>query len=235
MLQLLSVLFTESPLPQEKTHARIGYNPDSLSWECFRDNVFTVKAVALKHRIPSFGYLVTEKNSPGRLNTDKLTEMGIMPGPIYGKLKSGQSVTLDNGTVLSPSEYLGAPVSGRSVAVMGDTCDSSELANIVTGRLDVLVHEATMENKLHDKCVEFGHSTPAMAAQLAHCVKADTLILFHVSPRYRPISMCDDTNKHESAQILLDEAREHLKSVPNCDTKVLIAEDFTEFTIAKHK
>ena len=74
-----------------------------------------------------------------------------------------------------------------------------------------------------------------MAAQLAHSVNADTLILFHVSPRYRPISMSDESNKHESAQILLDEANEHLQTIPDCDTKVLIAEDFTEFTIAKHK
>ena len=189
----------------------------------------------MKHRIPSFGYIISEKNSPGKLNTEKLTEMGILPGPIYGKLKSGQSVTLDNGAVLSPADYLGCPVPGRSVAVMGDTCDSSELANVVTRGLDVLVHEATMETKLHDKCVEFGHSTPVMAAQVAHSVSADTLILFHVSPRYRPISLSDDTNKHESALILLDEATEHLRAIPNCDTKVLIAEDFTEFTIAKHK
>ena len=51
------------------------------------------------------------------------------------------------------------------------------------------VHEATMENKLREKCVEFGHSTPSMAASVAHSVRAGTLILFHVSPRYRPVSM----------------------------------------------
>ena len=53
----------------------------------------------------------------------------------------------------------------------------------------ISVHEATMENKLQEKCVQFGHSTPCMAAQVADSVKAKTLILFHVSPRYRPISI----------------------------------------------
>ena len=39
----------------------------------------------------------------------------------------------------------------------------------------------------------------------------------------------------ESAQILLNEATEHLKMLNNCDTDVVIAEDFTEFVIHKHK
>ena len=152
--------------------------------------------------------------------------------------------------MLDPDEYLGPPVPGRSVAILGDTCNSSELAKYARNldvlgimRLDMLkecllltcsVHEATMENKLKEKCVEFGHSTPAMAAEVATSVRAETLILFHVSPRYRPVSACDETNKHESADILLTEAVAHLKQINNTRTTVLIAEDFTEFSIPKH-
>ena len=91
-----------------------------------------------------------------------------------------------------------------------------------------------MENKLREKCVEFGHSTPVMAAEVAASVMAETLILFHVSPRYRPVSSCDDTNRHESAEILLNEAVAHLKQMSITGTNVLIAEDFTEFSILKH-
>ena len=46
-------------------------------------------------------------------------------------------VTLDSGDVLDPDEYLGPPVPGRSVAILGDTCDSSELAKYARN-LDVL-------------------------------------------------------------------------------------------------
>ena len=91
-----------------------------------------------------------------------------------------------------------------------------------------------MENKLREKCVEFGHSTPAMAAEVADSVMAETLILFHVSPRYRPVSSCDETNKHESADILLSEAVAHLREINNTRTNALIAEDFTEFSIPRH-
>ena len=40
---------------------------------------------------------------------------------------------------------------------------------------------------------------------------------------------------NESAKVLLDEAREHLTECGNCDTNVIIAEDFTEFVLQKHK
>ena len=51
-------------------------------------------AAALRHRIPSYGFVITEKSSPGRLNTEKLEEIGIRPGPIYGKLKARQKVCI---------------------------------------------------------------------------------------------------------------------------------------------
>ena len=114
-------------------------------------------------------------------------------------------MTLDSGQVLDPADYLGPRVPGRSVAILGDTCDSAEMLDVAPRGLDVLgektiysstavtdlcsVHEATMENKLREKCVEFGHSTPAMAAQVAAAVNAKTLILSHVSPRYKPLSL----------------------------------------------
>ena len=94
-------------------------------------------AAALKHRIPSFGFIITERNSPGRLNSDKLSGMGIHPGPIYGKLKAGHKVTLDSGDVLDPGDYLGPEVPGRRLAILGDTCDSREVVD-VAGNLDVL-------------------------------------------------------------------------------------------------
>ena len=52
-----------------------------------------VVAAALRHRIPSWGFLVIEPSSPGKLDTEKLTAAGINPGPAYGKLKAGHKVS----------------------------------------------------------------------------------------------------------------------------------------------
>ena len=93
-----------------------------------------------------------------------------------------------------------------------------------------------MEDKLREKCVEFGHSTPSMAAGVAIATKAKNLVLFHVSPRYRPISLSEDAGADaDSAKILLDEAVGHLKDNDRSDINVIVAEDFTEFVLYKVK
>ena len=38
-----------------------------------------------------------------------------------------------------------------------------------------------------EKCLEVGHSTPDMAADIALRARANLLVLFHLSPRYKNI------------------------------------------------
>jgi ribonuclease Z len=47
------------------------------------------------------GYVLQEDDSTGKLNLEKLKLLGVKPGPIYGQLKSGKDVTLDDGTIVS--------------------------------------------------------------------------------------------------------------------------------------
>jgi len=226
----------ESPLPQESSYSKIEFDSLSKCWRVVEDSRYTVRAAALKHRIPSFGFIISEKSSPGKLNFTKLMERGVQPGPMFGKLKSGLTVKLVNGEELNPADFVGPDVPGRTVAIMGDTCDSSEIVPLAQN-VDVLVHEATMENKLLEKCVEFGHSTPNMAVDVAVACKANSLVLFHLSPRYKPISLRngDSADDKDSAQIILDEATKYLKEVDRADMDLLVAEDFSEFQICKKK
>ena len=45
-----------------------------------------------------------------------------------------------------------------------------------------------MENALKEQAIEYGHSTPEMAATFALASKAKRLCINHLSPRYRPLS-----------------------------------------------
>jgi ribonuclease Z len=45
-----------------------------------------------------------------------------------------------------------------------------------------------MENSMKEQAIEYGHSTPEMAANFALAAKAKRLCINHLSPRYRPIS-----------------------------------------------
>ena len=130
---------SDPPLPQESKFRKIEFDSKTKSWKLLEEAGLTVVAAALKHRIPSFGFIIKEKNSPGRLNCEKLSGMGILPGPIYGKLKARHKVTLDSGDVLDPGDYLGPDVPGRRLAILGDTCDSLEIvAAAAPDNLDVL-------------------------------------------------------------------------------------------------
>ena len=101
------------------------------------DSHLKVTAAALKHRIPSFGFILDEKSTPGKLDSRKLLAMGVPTGPIFGKLKSGLKVKLDSGLELDPAKFVGPEIPGRKIAIMGDTCDSSEILPLAQD-LDVL-------------------------------------------------------------------------------------------------
>jgi len=223
-------LDTQQKLPQESSYREVECCQDKY-WPLISDNNFVVRAAALEHRIPSFGFHIREADSPGRLNVEKIQELGIKPGPAYGKLKSGQCIEFQ-GRTLDPADFLGPPVIGREIVIFGDTCNSDQILGL-TSSPDVFVHESTMENSLKEKCVEFGHSTPDMAADIALRAKAKMLVLFHVSPRYKPIG---DTLKKDdcSAQTLLTEAKQYLESQGSA-MQVDVAQDFTVIEIHKIK
>jgi len=221
-------LADQEKLPFEDSYTRVECDEKGV-WTLLSEGGMLVTAAALVHRIPSFGFIFRESPSPGRLDSDKLLAAGVRPGPIYARLKSGQTAVTEEGLVLDPADYVGPAVPGRKVAVLGDTADSSEVVAQCGGGLDVMVHEATMENSLREKCVEFGHSTPDMAVEVAARAGTRKLVLFHLSPRYRPVG---SEAAEGTAQVILDEATEKVRR-EKIDMEVVVAEDFTQVEIPK--
>jgi ribonuclease Z len=166
----------------------------------YEDEEFTVSCNTLKHRIPAFGYRVAEKDRSGRFDVEKAMAMGIPSGPLYGKLKRGETVTLPDGRQIQGSELCGQPEIGRKVVYCTDTvyCDNAlELARDA----DVLIHEATFSHQDAQLAFERLHSTSTMAAQVALGASAKQLIMTHFSPRYAPGNalMLDDLLKEARA------------------------------------
>ncbi len=151
----------------------------------YEDDEFSVSCQLLKHRVPAHGYRVAEKDRPGMFNLDKAKSLGIPPGPIYGKLKQGQIVTLEDGRKINGKDLCGQPEVGRKVVYCTDTvfCDAAvELAKDA----DVLIHEATFAHQDAQMAFEKMHSTTTMAAQVALLAGVKQLIMTHFSPRYAP-------------------------------------------------
>ncbi|MBS9338453.1 ribonuclease Z [Fructobacillus sp. M2-14] len=151
----------------------------------FEDDTFKVIAEPLRHRMEAWGFRVEEKPHAGELLIDKVKADNIPAGPVYGQLKAGQTVTLDDGRTVNGKDYLGPAQPGRVVAIIFDTMPT-EGAKILAKDADVLVHESTYGiSKDEGKMARaHGHSTTRDAAKLANDMGVKKLVLTHVSARY---------------------------------------------------
>ena len=145
--------------PNELPGRTIFPNPEGV-WEVCQDKTITVVAAPLKHRVTCYGYIIREQELPGKLDAMLLKQKGISPGPLYAKIKNGETVVAPDGSIISPEDVLGAPRPGCKVVILGDTCDSSQIMKMALGA-DVIVHEATLENEMEEKAIDQGHSTPS--------------------------------------------------------------------------
>lgn len=183
----------------------------------FEDEQFLVEAKLLEHGISSYGYRVVEKDRPGVLLVDKLKETGIQPGPIFKRIKSGERVTLEDGTVLDGKDFTGPDIKGRVVTILGDT-RSCEASRQLAQDADLLVHEATFSQGEEKLAHEYFHSTTVQAATIAKEANVRKLCLTHISSRY----------DREASKILLNEARKVFATTE-------MAEDFKEIIIPLQK
>jgi len=144
---------------------------------------FSVTCRPLKHRIPSFGYRVTESERPGRFDVERAQALGIPPGPLYGRLKHGESVELADGRIVNGRELIGATVEGRSFVYCTDTIYCRGAVEL-SAHADALIHEATFAEQDEPLAVQSMHSTTTMAARVAREAQARQLLITHFSPRY---------------------------------------------------
>lgn len=153
---------------------------------------------------------------------------GLKPGPLYGRLKAGEPVTLENGRVILPSEVLEEAIPGRKVCIFGD-CSSvlGEGPLRLCSGADILVHEATLGNEHRDKAVDHGHSTPEMAAAVARACCARRLVLYHFSQRYKPCSLQKEGDEDDVSEL----KRQAEDALQDSKVEVTLAEDFLTLSI----
>ncbi|WP_105118106.1 ribonuclease Z [Streptococcus suis] len=144
---------------------------------------FTVFAEKLDHTVPCVGYRVIQKDLEGSLDADALLAAGVPFGPLFGQIKNGQNVILEDGREIIASDYISPPRPGKVVTILGDTrkCHASVRLAV---NADVLVHEATYGKGDEKIARKHGHSTNMEAAQVAKDAGAKQLLLNHISPRF---------------------------------------------------
>jgi len=178
----------------------------------------SVKAFPLTHKVPCFGYLISEPDKLGKLDGKKAAKLGAKGGQL-GELKDGKDVTLADGTVIKAADVCFAPTKGKMLLALGDTSNSESVVPFATN-CDVVIHESTFDATLQKKAVDGGHSTSAMAGTFAKTISAKKLIITHFSKRYF---------EGEDGPHIPDLVREAQQECPG--TVVLAAEDYASFSV----
>jgi len=143
-----------------------------------------VTAVPVAHGVPCMAYLLQEPPRTGRFDIEKARAEGLPPGPHFGKLKAGEAVTLPDGRVLRPEDYVGPDRPGRRVLICWDNEDPAGLMRRA-GPLDLLVHEATHTRAAADNLAWLPrHTTADAVAEAARDAAVRNLLLTHFSPRF---------------------------------------------------
>jgi ribonuclease Z len=160
----------------------------------FSGKDFTVDTFPVTHRGPgNFGFLFQEKTRRPFLN-EQAEALGVPIGPERAELVKGKSITLADGRVITPTMVLGEEIRGVKYVHVGDTARTDNLCEVVQDA-DVLVIEATFLDEDADTAKAFGHITAGQAARLALENGVKSLLLTHVSRRYRERDVIDEARR----------------------------------------
>jgi ribonuclease Z len=160
----------------------------------FNGKDFTVDTFPVVHRGPgNFGFIFQEKTRRPFLN-DQAEALGIPAGPERADLVQGKAVTLADGRVIQPEIVLGEAMRGVKYVHVGDTARTDNLREHVQ-EADALVIEATFLDEDAETAKAFGHITAGQAARLALETGVKTLLLTHVSRRYRERDVIEEARR----------------------------------------
>ena len=179
-----------------------------------------IRSWPLSHRVPSFAYQFIETGIDQALNTQKLAEAGIKPGPTYALIKKGLPVTLDDGSKLDAQLFLFPPRAPRNIIVSGDN-DTPSLLNQAASNANVLIHEATYTEETLLKVGEGRqHCSAKRIASFAQAASIPYLLLTHFSARYH-----DSVDSKNSIAAIFDEARQQYQG------KLILARDLDSYQL----
>ncbi|MFN8372415.1 MAG: ribonuclease Z [Anaerolineae bacterium] len=150
----------------------------------FECKEYTVTAFPVTHRgSGNFGYVFQQKTHRPFL-LEKAEALGVPAGPERGRLVKGESITLPNGTIVTPDMVLDKEIRGVKLVHIGDIARLDNIGEYVQDA-DALVIEATFLKDNVEEARAFGHITAHEAATLAQEANVGTLLITHVSRRYR--------------------------------------------------
>lgn len=150
-----------------------------------QERFYHITAFPMQHSLPCFGFLIAEENP--LLNLKPMARLHYdMSNEDCVRVKEGEDLILEDGTVVPNSELTLPRRNARKYAYCCDTAFDESLATIVQG-VDLLCMESTFDEAFKVMAEERCHCTASQSATIAKSAKVGRLMLTHFSARYRDI------------------------------------------------
>ncbi|MGI5121857.1 ribonuclease Z [Marinactinospora thermotolerans] len=141
---------------------------------------FTLTALPLEHRIPTYGYRLAEPDGV-RIRAEGLAARGVS-GPAVGRLKAEGSVLDAAGERVYLADHSEVR-RGQVFAFVMDTGMCDNAVRLAEGA-DLLVIESTYLDAEEELAVAYRHLTAGQAGRIAAEAGVRRLVLTHISERY---------------------------------------------------
>ena len=161
---------------------------------------YRLRSIPVKHRIPCCGLRVEEHSLPWKLNGQKAREARL-PFHVRQALKRGESIVFED-RELKPALWCIPPREARSYVYSADTRPCESLREASQGAT-LLYHDATFNDADAERAKSTHHSTTTEAARLARRAEVQTLMLGHVSLRYKDLEALRQEALKEHPQVVL--------------------------------
>lgn len=148
----------------------------------YEDRSVSVTTIPLIHRIPTCGFLFSEKKTPDHIKRDMIDYYNI---PTYdiNRIKNGEDYVMEDGTIIANNRLTTPSTPPRKYAYCSDTLYHRQIIEQVKG-IDLLYHEATFADCDLSKAQTTFHSTALQAATIARDADVKQLVIGHFSARY---------------------------------------------------
>lgn len=157
---------------------------DEKSGTAWEDESVSIRWLPLEHRIFCLGYRLEEHPRPGKFNPAAAQKLGVPPGPRRADLQRGNTITLEDGTRVAPSQVLGPPRPGTVFAFATDTGRCKNLYPLLD-KADIAFIEGTFHPDETTEAARSGHMTISETCRIAGRAGVTHTVIVHLSPRYR--------------------------------------------------
>ena len=160
-------------------------------------NITIFPLCSYSNNIYSMSYICIPKQKNRAFNKQKALDLGLKPGPIFGELQKGKTVTLENGKTISLADVSDEPLPSSSVIILYIPTEE---------HMDLII-----KNELMNKYLQ---------KQLGQEYVYNTSIVVHITPKFSIIN----NDKYAKFMALFGNKVEHVIECPETNQQFLYNE-----------